>query len=405
MTLRPLPGDAETAARLARTLAAEGESLRALGSTLRALGGPGVVWHGAAGDAFRVRAGAVAGALERLSRRYAVASVAVGRLAVELGHCQAEALVAQRLHEEWQGVTTTAGDAMAVAETSPDPAVQASAARHRERMVEALERTRAAQVRYDQAWQEFHRADRACATVLRGLLDDGLADSWQYDALVGTSELAGSVCTVAGLVGFVPPLRPAATVVSTAASVLGLASDVAVKVAWGDGSWRSIGATAAAGALGQGGGLLRKGAQYTNAERVAAAGTRAERRALRLGPGERVRRALAEKVRDPLADARPKPRSTYVPKPSPRGLALKGAWAVETVRARAHAVAREKLLDDLRLVTSRPGTSLPMFATGVGAQAGAKVLDVESGVGDAVDGVRDRRRQAETGRRLKGSPR
>ena len=80
--LAPISGDPGTARGLADTLAAQGDWLDSLAGTLRGLAdGSLTTWESAAGRAFATRGGEVAGALERVSRRYAVARVALRRLA------------------------------------------------------------------------------------------------------------------------------------------------------------------------------------------------------------------------------------------------------------------------------------------------------------------------------------
>jgi hypothetical protein len=404
----PVGGDPATVRALAGTLAGEGDWLGSLGGSLRGLADPSLTsWDSAAGEAFARRCAGVAGVVDRLSRRYAVAARALVALADALARAQETVAGAQRVHEQAWPEFLAAGDAMALAESSDDPAVRSTAPRLRARMVEAGERVQAAERRASDARAEYRIADRRCASVLASLRDDGLSDSGWYDVLTTTRDVAGSVESVAGPAALlpVPPVRAVAEPVAAVAGAAGLAADAALLAVWGDGSWSSLALGAAAAAAGPVAGGLKTGARATNAAAQAAASTRVERRALRMGARQRLAAAMgAPSARAYGKAPTPVARTVRWPAPSRRP-GTWGRWAAEQAELRARTAVQTRWLDDWRAVTGTTGTSPRLLVTAWGVEAGGSALDQVSSARDARAAQASDRAVEAAGRRLtSGNP-
>lgn len=384
-TLAPLPGDPVEARALADALARQGEGVAALGRTVRGLGEPGLVgWSSPAGAAFARRVGPVPAVLAAVANRYGVAASALRRLADELAATQAEVSRAQQMLAEAWGPFLAAGDRMAEAEAGGDPAQQSLAATYRAEMVAHGEQVEEARRRHRAAWQAFEQADGRCAAVLHGLLDDGLADSAVYDALTGTSRVAGAVAGVVGTLSLLPPLKVLAPVASVADGVQ-LAADGTVLAVYGDGDVTDLLLGGAAALAGGAGPLLKQGARATNAELVGAATTRAGRRAAALTTRERLAvgaRGRWAELRGGLGRATvvSAPRAgTAVNRGRPRGVAQTRAWLTEQAQVRATAWARRKWLDDLDVVVRTEGSSLRLHVASVAVtEAGSSLQRARS---------------------------
>ncbi|KQU70438.1 hypothetical protein ASD62_04810 [Phycicoccus sp. Root563] len=412
--LGPVAGDPAGVRGIAATLSAEGEQLAALARTARGLADPGVaVWSSPAGAAFGRRFGAVPEVLERVARRYAVAASALRRLADELERVQVEVAGAQRVHRvEWDAFLR-AGELMGVAEGSADPAQRAQAGRYRAEMVTHGERVQVAVRRHAEAHDAWTAADRRCAAVLRGLLDDGLADSGLYDALTGTSRVAGEVAGAAGTLALVPPLRPLAAVAAGSAG-LQVAADAVVLVGYGDGDPTHLALATAAAVLGSTGSVLKTGARATNAAVVGATGSRSGRSALRLTARDRLAAGLAENVpsaRLGVSGARgagfagerlarkgvrlveaPAPRAPLPWTRPPRSAAALRPWLHEQAAVRAATWAKVRWVDDLTAVARAEGASTSWHVAGVAADGVARGVHQ----GDAVrERLLDAREQAD----------
>lgn len=368
--LRPLPGDAVTVHALADRLAGQGELLLALASTLRGLGDPSAAsWVSPAGTAFGARSRTAASLLASVGRRYAVCAVALRPLAAALTEAQHEvtATVAER-EDAWPRAVDL-GNRRVLAEQSADP-VQRGAAESLHRLeIEQLERVAGAERRHASGWARYTDADRRCAGVLHGLVQDGLDDSRTYDALTGLSRGAGAVGGAAGTLALVPVLKPLG-VVAGACDGLQVAADTVVRVGYGDGDWGSIALTAGGSATGPLAAVLKRGALATNPAALATE-TRTGRRLLRLDTGQRLRLGLAGEVRGAgHAAPRATPR-TFRATRSPGSPVATAHWAAEQVVGRGEVLLRTKWLEDLALVTADPARSRTMFLTGLGAESTA----------------------------------
>lgn len=382
--LAPVAGDPGEVRRLAAGLGAQAELLVALARTLRGLGDPAVaVWESPAGEAFGRRVGAVPGVVDRVAHRYGVAAAALRSLAEALQEAQAEVARCQRLHQQEWGPFLRAGDEMAEAETSPDPARRALAGHHRIEMVAHGERVQLAVRRHAEAHDAYAVADRACAVVLRGLLDDGLADSGLYDALTGVSRVGGQLAGVFGTVALLPPARPLGAVAAAAEGV-SLAADAVVLVGYGDGDPTSLALAAAATAVGAVAPVFKAGARATNVPGVIGAGTRAGRRRMRVTAADRLEVGLAATVpgfrpglvgrRGVSTVAPPKPRPAPPWTRPPATAAALRPWLREQTTVRAAQWARARWVDDLITVLRADGASVRWHAVGLAADGTAAGL-------------------------------
>ena len=377
--LAPISGDPGEVRRVAAGLGAEADLLASLARTVRGLADPSItVWASPSGQAFAQRAGAVPQVVERVSRRYGVAAAALRTLAEALQEAQAQVAWAQRVHEQSWGPFLAAGEQMGIAEGSADPAQRALAGRHRAEMVAHGERVQLAVRRHADARDAFGVADRACAAVLRGLLDDGLADSRAYDVLTGTGRVAGEVSEAAGYASLVPALRPLG-VVSGVAGGVGVTADAVVLAAYGDGDVVSLALAAGSAATGGLGSVLKAGGRATNAPAVAAATSRSARRELRLTARDRIatgvlgsRATAAKQVRVVALPAKtPAPRWT----PPPRSATALRPWVREQTEVRAVQWARARWVDDLAVVLGAKGASARWYGAGLVADGTAAGLD------------------------------
>ena len=386
--LAPIAGDPAEVRRVAAGLGAEADLLAALARTVRGLADPSVtVWASPAGRAFAHRAGAVPGVVERVGHRYGVAAAALRRLAQALQEAQAQVARAQRVHEQAWAPFLRAGDQLGLAESSPDPVQRALAGRWRAEMVAHGEHVQVAVRQHAQAHDEYAVADRACAEALRGLLDDGLADSRLYATLTATGRGAAEAAEVFGAVALLPPARPLA-VGAVAVGSVGLAAEAVVLVAYGDGDLSSLALGTAATALGGAAPVLKAGARATNATAVRAATTRSARRELRLTRGDRVaagiaaaapglsgqvgRRWASGKGLRMVEPPKPRPSQPWTRPPLP-GAALR-PWLHEQTAVRAANWAKTRWVDDLTTVLRADGASTRWHVAGLAADGAARGL-------------------------------
>jgi hypothetical protein len=274
---------------------------------------------------------------------------------------------------------------MVTARASPDPVVAASAEGHRALMVEAGERLDAAQRTAAQARHDWEDADRSCAAVLSGLLDDGLADTATYDALTGIGDVAGGVSQTLGPLGPLsllplPPLRVAGAI-GTAADVVSVAADGAVLAVYGDGDPSALALRAALAAIGPAGAVLKETSIVTrplsSGMGAARPGTRAFVRATRpIGPGERLRLGFGQGLAEAFGKgANAMPAHTVAWTRPPRGLAASTTWARQQARARATAYARNAWLDDWERACGTGAAARKAFVAGTGLQTADPALD------------------------------
>ncbi len=192
--VRPLPveGNAGVVLAISRGL---GDQAARLIATTRALEGVSRTmaqdWDSPAGAAFAARAGAVLPVVSRIATRYAAAAAAVRPVAEALHAAQASSTEELAEWDDAWPRFLAASEAMAAAQGSADPGLQAQAAGHRAVMVAQRERCTRAERRNAAAHEQWRQADERCEVALRQLVRDGLADPWAYDALTATSREAG----------------------------------------------------------------------------------------------------------------------------------------------------------------------------------------------------------------------
>jgi hypothetical protein len=388
--LRPLSGHPGTVRALADRLAAQGEHLLSVAEALVGLSGPDVAWESPSGQAFAARSRPAASLLAAVGRRHGVSAAALRPFAAALEHAQAVVDAAVAEHSDAWPRAVALGNARVEAEQAADPAQRARAAGLHVQEVAELERVQDAERRHAEAWCAFDEADRRCAGVLRQLVEDGLADPRTYDALTGLSRVASGVEGAAGAVALVPTAASTAFgLVAATAGGVKLLTDTTVKVTYGDGDWASLGLSGAAAATGPAARGLKVGALATNPAARSAA-TRAERRGLRYGLGERLKVGAVAELRGFGRSVAKPPAKVFTPTARPRSPVAMAHWAAEQALERARHAARVKWLDDLAVATRDPARSRTMLVAGYGTGAASTVLDGAAAVRDVQLGHRER---------------
>ncbi len=97
--------------------------------------------------------------------------------------------------------------------------------------IEQVEVQQQARASHAAAAERFREADMRCATILRSLTVDGLADALPYRVLVGVSTAGHDLATLEPLATVVPELQPVVAV----AGPVAVAADTALLVAYGEG--------------------------------------------------------------------------------------------------------------------------------------------------------------------------
>lgn len=393
--MRPLPveGDAGVVLAIARGLGEQSARLVATTRALQAVSGTSAQdWDSPAGAAFAARAAAVLPVVSRIATRYAAASAAVRPVAEALHTAQAASAEALAEWDDAWPRFLAAGDAMAAAQGSADPAQQSRAAEHRVVMLAQHERCTRAERRNAAAHELWRQADERCAAVLGHLVRDGLADPWLYDALTATSREAHGVGDAVDLVGpatVLPPLKWL-DAIGTAGDVVGLGADTALLVGYHQGSVGAVALRAGTLATGPLAGVLKRGATATNpAERLTTmVRTRAEAKARRRMPLSARLRAGARGEYDHRVRGVPDPlpRHRVLPVARPRTVAGTAAWAKGRARAHATAYARNAFVDDWVLASRGGRTSRSLLVAAWTVDKATEPLD---GGTDRVEAGRD----------------
>jgi hypothetical protein len=374
---QPLEGSADAVLALSVELGAQGAHLTATARVLERLARTGAAdWDGPAGTAFAARAAAVAPVVTRVATRFSVASVALRPLADALQSAQATSAEALADWDDAWPRFVAAGDAMSRAESSTDPAHRAEAARHRVVMVAQGERCSSAHRRSAAAAHQWQEADSRCAGILRGLLDDGLADPWAYDLLTTASREARGASEAVGMLGpatLLPPLTWL-DAVGTAGDVVSLAADSALLLGYHEGSLGAVGLRSASLATGPVSGVLKRGARATNQlDRIGPpVGSRAEAARRRLLPaGARLKAGVraewdhrVHRVADPTA------RFTVRWTRPPRTLRGAATWARTQTLGRVAAQAQNAWLQDLALAGRNGPAARTMLLSGWAVESG-----------------------------------
>jgi len=383
--LPPLPGDPDAVRLLADRLVATAQRLSALSAVLARLR-DGATWEGPAGEAFGARLHGVAPVLDAVSTRLGGAAPALRGLAEAMD--QAQAVVAgavldvDEAEHAYAVLEDRAAALVAVGATESD--ADLLVLRHLQR--EQVEAGQVARARHAAASERFREADARCATVLRHLSVDGLADSLPYRLVAGVSGVGHDIATAGLLVPVAPELKP----VAAAADALALGADATLLVAFGEGDAGQLATGAALTALGVSGGVLRSGAT-AGAQRTAGGVvvstvrlTTQQRLALGVVGQARARRdALRASFRVPPGRGTS---SALLGGPAPRpqrwggavtltGLAARvGSGTRQTGRAArvaARARADRLFLDDWRLATANGPQAQRMYIAGATLEVGA----------------------------------
>ena len=274
----PIPGSPDVVEGVAAALRDEAGRIDSAQSDLRALRA-GARWSSPAGLAFADRVAELPPVLGAVADRYAAAATTLRTFAAEFREAQEACSRAIVLRERGMLRRDRYGEEAALAEASGSPAVLARVSRLRELMVEGAAEVLAQERAYREARERFEQADRRCARALGALLDDVLADTWQYDTVKGAGALGHGVADTAGLVGLVPFCKTVSGAVGATAAGVALGADLTVKLAYGEGEWRPLVGDAVLSAVGFGAGSLRQASrargcsqQRTRGPRVSAPG-------------------------------------------------------------------------------------------------------------------------------------
>jgi hypothetical protein len=237
----------------AQRIASAHELLLALRDTAR--------WDGPAGEAFADRVRVLPPRLDAVCQRYAGAAAALRSFAAEFREAQREADLATTLRERGALRRDRFGEAVALAESSQDPAELARVPLLRQLMAQGAAEVVEGEERHLRAHERFARADRRCRDALQSLAAGSLADPWAYDAVKGVAAAADALASTAAVAGLVPVWRPVAGAVGLGAAGAGLLTRGAVKVVYGEGTWAGLAGRAALAASGVGAGSLRQASQ------------------------------------------------------------------------------------------------------------------------------------------------
>jgi len=402
--LPPLPGNPVAVRLLADRLDATAQRLGALGGVLARLR-DGATWDGPAGAAFGARLDEVAPVLDAVGARLGGSATPLRMLADAMGEAQVVVSAAVLDLDE-------AEHAYAVLEDRVVALIGAGRSEHdpdvlllRHLQLGQVEAQQVARARHAAAAERFREADRRCATVLRSLSVDGIADALPYRVLVGVSTAGHDLGMLAPVAAVAPELQPVFTVADKAAVV----TDAALLVAYHEGDAGQLATAAGLSALGALGGVLRTGATL-GAQRTAAGAISTARLTAR----ERVALGVVHEARARRDALRasfqvPPPRGTassLIGGPSPRSLA-RGGWTggftpaavaggfrvgARTAAHRARAAALRRVdkvfLDDWRLATANGPQAQRMYAAGTTLEVAAtKTLKPGTGRPDGGRGV------------------
>ncbi|HET7823478.1 MAG TPA: hypothetical protein VFL10_18290 [Ornithinibacter sp.] len=396
--LPPLPGHPGAMRLLADRLASTAQRLSALAAVVARLR-DGATWDGPAGEAFGARLREVGPVLDAVARRRGGAAAPLRVLAAAMEEAQAvigasmldvaEAEHAYAVLEDRAAALVGAG--------ADEGSAELLVVRHLQ--VEQVEAQRVARARHAAASERFRAADARCATVLRTLSIDDIADPLTYRVLAGVSSAGHDVATLGPVATVVPELKPVVALADGAAVV----ADAALLVAFDEGDAGRLAVGAGLAATGAFGGVLRLGST-AGAERTAAGVvstarlTARQRLAVGVVQQARARRdALRASFRVPPARGTPSavlggpaPRPSALTGPGPgRGLSVPAVVNRLRIGARqtavgARAAARQRVdrafLDDWRLATANGRQAQRMYAAGATLEV-ASTAAAKSGTG------------------------
>lgn len=372
--LQPIEGNEDSVRSLAAALTAGAAKLSAINAVLVNIKA-GSTWDSPAGELFEQSVRESPPLLDALVDRYAGAAAALRDFAGELGREQASAQRAIEWRSAEYSVYRALDEQMASRMSAGEPWDDLLTLQN-----QVLGNMNQAQRRHADAWQRFDTADRRLAHTLRVLADDILDDSWHYAAVAKVQGVSTSFDDVLNLPGEIPGFGvvyglgaskvPLLGQVMTATAATRTASTAALKVFYGEGSWKEVGVNAAATVVGRAGSGMVKGATH-KAERFPLPG-----RLLGKVTGDTSlagrERAIAG-MRKEWADSRASFEKHVFPVRSPgvvpKELPLPGPLGL---RQKVVAGVAKSNVGQWQLATAGGSTAQKMFASGVTLQQGAK---------------------------------
>ncbi len=219
------------------------------------------------------------------------------------------------------------------------------------------------------------------AAELRAVARDGIRDDDLYRRLHTTQRWADRGATI----GLVPgPWSVVTAPASAVAATTSTGLSVGFRVAYGEGSWKDVGATIALGRLRTAAKVLKYGATALPRNGLATEEVMTAAERLRIG----ARRVGAETYAG-RRGAGPTSGVGKVVNPPIAGSVLRRTWA--TARQRAAAEAERRYLADYRIATTNGSTAKRMILTSWAFDGTAKVVTVVDKGQQVRDRLRERR--------------
>ena len=377
----PIPGSPDVVEGVAAALRDEAVRIDTAQSELRILRA-GARWSSPAGQAFADRVAELPPVLGAVAERYAAASTMLRTFADEFREAQEACSRAIVLRERGVLRRDRFGEEAAVAEASGSPAELKQVPRLRELMVEGAAEVLAQERAYGEARERFEQADRRCARALGALVEDVLADTWQYDTVKGAGALGHGVADTAGMLGLIPFCKPVAGAVGATASGVAMGADLTVKLAYGEGEWRPLVGDAVLGAVGFGAGSLRQASRARGLPSAAHEGPTG------FGTGQE---RLAAGIRAHATESNPwrlRGRSPGTGADGPAHPAHRRVAGSSTLRGRAREAAARRVAaarDDWALAVLNGADARAMLFTAWGLEAGRTAYTKAGQVTDAVE--------------------
>lgn len=216
----------------------------------------GATWQSPAGAAFGARLQVMPTTLDQAVHRYAAAARAVRDLAGAMGKYQP---VVTKAIADWREaerqIQALASRVNELVDQGADPG-STMIVRLEQMQTELVGKQNNLVKVHDEAWRQFRAVDARCAAALDAAARDCVSDSRPYRAVSGAKEVAGGVEEMAG--GF-SVVQPELAPVASAAGAVARASELAMLVFYGEGSWKDLGVNVALTGVAKTGGVLVKG--------------------------------------------------------------------------------------------------------------------------------------------------
>lgn len=380
-TLPPIEGDPESVRALSRSLRSGAAKLAAMNAVLVQIKA-GASWSSPAGELFETAVQKSPPVLDALIDRYAGTALALLTFSEELEQAQVRDTAARARHAASTRAYFNLEDLVVAARGTPQEVELAQRQNH------AMEALVCAERDHVSAWESFSRADHRLAQRLRQLADDILDDSGFYTVLATMDEFSQEVSSI-------PPVSrrlPVLGLIGTAGDVAGGVSGVALRVLYGEGSWKEVGVNAAA----RGAGLGAKGLTSGSLVGSRAASGLADGKRVYAGDRLSTKERFLIGTREELHKQHPKlgrrldgsiPQSRMVvpldnmPAMAPtKGLPLESK--VQIWRSQARVVTRHQadqlVLDDLRAASAGGANARRMFIAGATLERSVPQLKKEA---------------------------